>query len=211
MSRPIHVLILGNGEVAKVMSSFLEGRCLISFCIKLIRAHHQAIAHRLVDDTSINVTCLTIGKQIDLFVLVMIASIILTAGVFPVDKAFSEVKAYPRKARLIIAEATNEANIQQLVLNQDLVVRYVLKEMCKRFHGDSAHCSLLPTATNVVVAKACIQQRVHLVTASYSNEELDSLHQVAYNAGITIINELGLDPGLEQMTALKVNLLFVLF
>lgn len=55
--------------------------------------------------------------------------------------------------------------------------------------------SILPANLHPVVAKACINEGVHMVTASYLSNEVKDLHQAASNAGVTILNEVGLDPG----------------
>lgn len=55
--------------------------------------------------------------------------------------------------------------------------------------------SILPANFHSVVARACINEGVHMVTASYVSNEMKDLHQAAKDAGITILNEVGLDPG----------------
>ncbi|DBA04445.1 TPA: hypothetical protein N0F65_010041 [Lagenidium giganteum] len=76
-----------------------------------------------------------------------------------------------------------------------------LEKLCS-----SADCvvSLLPAPMHVDVAKLCIQHRTPLVTASYISPEMKSLHANAKNAGIPILCELGLDPGMDHMSAMKV-------
>ncbi|KAH0553318.1 alpha-aminoadipic semialdehyde synthase, mitochondrial [Cotesia glomerata] len=63
--------------------------------------------------------------------------------------------------------------------------------------------SLLPYGLHHVIAKTCIDTKTHLVTASYLNDNIRSLHQEAENAGITILNEMGLDPGIDHLLALE--------
>ncbi|GAB9474451.1 Alpha-aminoadipic semialdehyde synthase [Globisporangium polare] len=64
--------------------------------------------------------------------------------------------------------------------------------------------SLLPATMHTDVAKLCIQHRTPLVTASYISPEMRQLHEQAKNAGIPILCELGLDPGMDHMSAMKV-------
>lgn len=50
---------------------------------------------------------------------------------------------------------------------------------------------------------ACIELRKHLVTASYVNDSLLKLGENAKDAGITVLGEMGLDPGIDHMMAMK--------
>ncbi|CAE6162342.1 unnamed protein product [Arabidopsis arenosa] len=63
--------------------------------------------------------------------------------------------------------------------------------------------SLLPASCHAVVAKTCIELKKHLVTASYVDDETSMLHDKAKSAGITILGEMGLDPGIDHMMAMK--------
>uniref|UniRef100_A0A8C6H1G3 Saccharopine dehydrogenase (NAD(+), L-glutamate-forming) n=1 Tax=Mus spicilegus TaxID=10103 RepID=A0A8C6H1G3_MUSSI len=78
-----------------------------------------------------------------------------------------------------------EAKLQSLVESQDLVI------------------SLLPYVLHPVVAKACIESRVNMVTASYITPAMKELEKSVDDAGITVIGELGLDPGLDHMLAME--------
>lgn len=63
--------------------------------------------------------------------------------------------------------------------------------------------SILPANLHPIVAKACIRTNTHMVTASYLSETVKELHDEATNAGITILNEIGLDPGIDHLLALE--------
>ncbi|KAM3925192.1 alpha-aminoadipic semialdehyde synthase, mitochondrial [Leptodactylus fuscus] len=63
--------------------------------------------------------------------------------------------------------------------------------------------SLLPYAAHPLVAKHCIKNKVNLVTASYVTPSMRELQQSAEDAGITIVGEVGLDPGLDHMLAME--------
>lgn len=54
------------------------------------------------------------------------------------------------------------------------------------------------------VAESCIENKKHMVTASYVSPSLSELDSKASNAGITILNELGLDPGIDHLAAMQV-------
>lgn len=64
--------------------------------------------------------------------------------------------------------------------------------------------SLLPAPMHPQVASECILQKKDLVTASYESEEMRALGARAADAGIVILNEVGLDPGLDHMSAKKI-------
>lgn len=53
------------------------------------------------------------------------------------------------------------------------------------------------------IAKHCIDHQVHLVTASYVSPEMESFDAEARARGLTFLNELGLDPGIDHMSALR--------
>lgn len=61
--------------------------------------------------------------------------------------------------------------------------------------------SLLPYSMHPMVAKICIEQRKNMLTASYLSAELRELDGQAKEAGITIMNEIGLDPGIDHLLA----------
>lgn len=64
--------------------------------------------------------------------------------------------------------------------------------------------SLLPAPLHASVAEECIQQKTNLVTASYESPEMREMNERAKAAGIIIMNEVGLDPGLDHMSAMKI-------
>jgi saccharopine dehydrogenase (NADP+, L-glutamate forming) len=64
--------------------------------------------------------------------------------------------------------------------------------------------SLLPWIFHVIVAKYCIKNKKNMVTTSYVKPEMQALDQAAKDAGIIILNELGLDPGIDHMSAMRI-------
>ena len=64
--------------------------------------------------------------------------------------------------------------------------------------------SLLPYTFHVTVAKTCIKYKKHMVTTSYVSDEMIALEQAAKDAGILILNEIGVDPGFDHMTAMRI-------
>ncbi len=64
--------------------------------------------------------------------------------------------------------------------------------------------SLLPYIFHVQVAKECIRHKTDMVTASYASEEMRALDSKARKAGIILLNECGVDPGQDHMSAMKI-------
>jgi saccharopine dehydrogenase-like NADP-dependent oxidoreductase len=64
--------------------------------------------------------------------------------------------------------------------------------------------SLLPYKYHTEVAKVCLRHKRSLVTTSYVQPEMKALDAAARDAGVLFLNEMGLDPGLDHMTAMKV-------
>jgi saccharopine dehydrogenase (NADP+, L-glutamate forming) len=64
--------------------------------------------------------------------------------------------------------------------------------------------SLLPYIFHVQVAKECIRQKTNMVTTSYVSEEMRALDAKAKKAGIILLNECGVDPGQDHMSAMKI-------
>lgn len=70
----------------------------------------------------------------------------------------------------------------------------------------SAHdmiISMLPAFMHMDVARFCLKHKKNMATASYVSEEMQALHDEARNAGIILLNEIGLDPGVDHMTAME--------
>lgn len=64
--------------------------------------------------------------------------------------------------------------------------------------------SLLPFMFHVLVAESCIKFKKNMVTTSYVKPEMKALDAEAKAAGIIILNELGLDPGIDHMSAMRI-------
>ncbi|CAI8333199.1 MAG: Uncharacterised protein [Flavobacterium sp. SCGC AAA160-P02] len=64
--------------------------------------------------------------------------------------------------------------------------------------------SMLPARFHIEVAKNCIEFKKHLVTASYISEEMKELDALVKERGLVFMNEIGLDPGIDHMSAMDV-------
>jgi len=64
--------------------------------------------------------------------------------------------------------------------------------------------SMLPARFHVEVVKDCIDMKIDVITPSYVSAEMKELDEAAKAAGIIIMNEIGVDPGIDHMSAKKV-------
>jgi saccharopine dehydrogenase-like NADP-dependent oxidoreductase len=64
--------------------------------------------------------------------------------------------------------------------------------------------SLLPYVHHAAVAEACIARGRHLVTTSYVSDAMRALDARARAAGVVLLNEVGLDPGIDHMSAMRI-------
>lgn len=69
------------------------------------------------------------------------------------------------------------------------------EEVEKLIKGQNVVISLLPYSYHPSIAETCIKYKVNMVTASYLSKGMQDLHDRAVNAGVTIVNEVGVDPG----------------
>ena len=63
--------------------------------------------------------------------------------------------------------------------------------------------SMLPGDHHVPLAKCAIANRAHFVSSSYIAPEMRDLDQAAKDAGVCLVNEIGLDPGIDHLMAHK--------
>ena len=99
------------------------------------------------------------------------------------------------KAEAIIEQHPNGKAIKWVVEEEDK-----LEEMVKE---SDIVISLLPYIYHVRVAKVCLEFNKHLVTASYVNDEMRALDRQAKRKNLIFLNEVGLDPGIDHMSAMK--------
>lgn len=64
--------------------------------------------------------------------------------------------------------------------------------------------SMLPASLHTLVARDCVEFGKNLVTASYISDELEKMDPEVKKKGLVFMNEIGLDPGLDHMSAMQV-------
>jgi len=87
-------------------------------------------------------------------------------------------------ASIILLDVYNEKQRKEAIQKVDIVV------------------SMLPARFHYTVAKDCIKYHKHLVTASYISKEMNGLDTKAKEKGLVFMNEVGLDPGIDHMSAM---------
>ncbi|MFO7651680.1 MAG: saccharopine dehydrogenase C-terminal domain-containing protein [bacterium] len=102
-----------------------------------------------------------------------------------VSKARDLVGTHPQ-GRAEALNVEDDAALEAAVKNADLVV------------------SLLPYTFHVKVANLCIKYKLPLVTTSYVSDAMRALDKPARDAGVPFLNEIGLDPGIDHMSAMKI-------
>ncbi|KAL7643679.1 UNVERIFIED_CONTAM: hypothetical protein RMT77_005662 [Armadillidium vulgare] len=63
--------------------------------------------------------------------------------------------------------------------------------------------SLLPSNLHAYVLQHCISNQTNMLTASYCTPDMKELQDASVEAGITVLNEVGLDPGIDHLLALE--------
>ncbi|HSM13041.1 MAG TPA: saccharopine dehydrogenase C-terminal domain-containing protein [Thermoanaerobaculia bacterium] len=99
-------------------------------------------------------------------------------------RAEAQMGEHPR-GRAVRLDAREEAALEPLVAEADVVV------------------SLLPAELNAVVARVAIRQRKPMVNTSYVTNEMRELDEEARAAGVLLLCEMGLDPGIDHMAAVS--------
>lgn len=64
--------------------------------------------------------------------------------------------------------------------------------------------SMLPARFHVEIAKDCLELKKNLITPSYVSPEMRELNEEVRNAGLIFMNEVGVDPGIDHMSAMKI-------
>lgn len=112
-------------------------------------------------------------------------NLFITIGDISLESAQKFTENHPN-AKGILLDVFQKEQREEAVKNCDLVI------------------SMLPARFHIEVAKDCIQFGKDLVTASYINDEMQALDEEAKEKGLTFMNEIGVDPGIDHMSAMQV-------
>jgi saccharopine dehydrogenase-like NADP-dependent oxidoreductase len=109
----------------------------------------------------------------------------LTIGDLSAELALKKTKGHPR-ATAIAFDIFNEQQRKEEISKADIVI------------------SMLPAHLHLEVAKDCITYKKHMVTASYISPAMQELDAVVKENNLVFMNEIGLDPGIDHMSAMKI-------
>ncbi|WP_343328879.1 saccharopine dehydrogenase family protein [Polaribacter staleyi] len=117
-------------------------------------------------------------------------------------------KSDEENLRIIIGDITTK-NAEKLINNHKNAKSVVLdifktKQRQELIKKNDLVISMLPARFHIEVAKDCILFSKHLVTASYISEEIKALDEAAKAKNLVFMNEIGLDPGIDHMSAMQV-------
>ncbi len=95
------------------------------------------------------------------------------------------IKKHPA-CKLVVLDIFDEKDRKNTIDGADIVV------------------SMLPARFHATIAKDCLALKKNLVTASYVNDEMKALNTEVEAAGLIFMNEIGLDPGIDHMSAMQI-------
>lgn len=110
---------------------------------------------------------------------------LITVADFDLELAMKKVNNH-KNARAISFDVFDEEQRNDGIRNADIVV------------------SMLPASMHILLAEDCVFQGKNMVTASYVSEEIAALNDKAVEKKVLLLNEIGLDPGIDHMSAKKV-------
>ena len=85
----------------------------------------------------------------------------------------------------------------------DNIAAYDIGVLGNELSAGDVVVSMLPGDHHVPLAKCAIANRAHFVSSSYIAPEMRDLDQAAKDAGVCLVNEIGLDPGIDHLMAHK--------
>jgi saccharopine dehydrogenase-like NADP-dependent oxidoreductase len=109
----------------------------------------------------------------------------LTVADIAVEKARALVGGRSNAAAVAL-DASRPGSAEQLVASHDVAV------------------SLLPAPMHPAIAALCLAHKKHMTTASYISPAMREMHADAAAAGLVFVNECGVDPGLDHMSAMRI-------
>ncbi|MCP4155299.1 MAG: saccharopine dehydrogenase [bacterium] len=91
-----------------------------------------------------------------------------------------------KNGKAVYLDVTKEGSLDELVEGNDIIV------------------SLLPWVFHVQVAELCLKYNKEMATASYVSEGMRKLDDRVKEQGLLFLNEIGVDPGIDHMSAMKI-------
>lgn len=114
-----------------------------------------------------------------------VENFLITIADVSLSTAEKYIKGHPRASGVEL-NVMDTQHRNELISQHDLVI------------------SMLPAFLHMEVAKDCVHFGKHLVTASYISKEMEALDEEVKAKGLVFMNEIGLDPGIDHMSAMQV-------
>lgn len=111
-----------------------------------------------------------------------------------------------RSAYEITIVDTDPRNLERVAgadVNTRTVLGNALEKVSELIKDTDLVISLLPASLQPGIARKCIAEGRPMVNAGYVNAEMQGLHSEAVSAGVLLLCEMGLDPGIDHMSAMK--------
>ncbi len=112
-------------------------------------------------------------------------NLFLTIGDLDIDQA-KKLSQGHKRCKAIVLDVFNKESRETAIKEADIVI------------------SMLPARFHIEAAKDCIRFKKSLVTASYVSKEMKALDEEVKENGLIFMNEIGVDPGIDHMSAMKV-------
>ena len=108
----------------------------------------------------------------------------VTVGDIDVGTAEKKIGGHPR-GKAVYFDCYDNDLMERYIRESDIVI------------------SLLPPGMHAAAAKIALKHNAHVVTASYASQEMIDMHEAAKEKGLTFLNELGADPGIDHMNGMR--------
>jgi saccharopine dehydrogenase (NAD+, L-glutamate forming) len=121
---------------------------------------------------------------------------------------FLAEKASTEKLHILIGDVELKS-AQQMAADFDTCEAFQLDVFDTKQRQDAIQnadivISMLPARFHIEVAKDCLKFGKNMVTASYVSKEMQALDEKVKSSGLTFMNEIGVDPGIDHMSAMQV-------
>lgn len=112
-------------------------------------------------------------------------NLFLTIGDLDIEHA-KKLSQNNERCKAIVLDVFNKESRESAIKDADIVI------------------SMLPARYHIEAAKDCIKFKKSLVTASYVSKEMKALDLEVKENGLIFMNEIGVDPGIDHMSAMQV-------
>ncbi|MBC8214344.1 MAG: saccharopine dehydrogenase NADP-binding domain-containing protein [Candidatus Marinimicrobia bacterium] len=112
-------------------------------------------------------------------------NLFVTVASRTVSKAEKLVEGFSN-GKAIELNVSDENKLAELIKENDIII------------------SLLPWVHHLKVANLCVDLNKHLATTSYVSEDMQKLDEITKSKGLTFLNEIGVDPGIDHMSAMQI-------